>query len=72
MPGEQMASRLQSLITESQIKQIQIYRFADAKLHAQSEDWSFGHEYLQVGDQSYNLNRVVTFKVVDEMLQLSF
>ena len=72
MPGEQMASRLQSLIDESQIRQIQIYRFADSKLHDQSEDWSFGHEYIQVGGQSYNLNRVVTFKVVGQALHLYF
>ncbi len=64
--------RLQNLIETNQIKQIKIYRFADAKLHDQSEQWCFGHEYLQVGELSYNLNRVVTFKVVDGVLQLSF
>ncbi len=67
-----MASRLQSLIIESQIKQIQIYRFADSKLYDQSEVWSFGYEYVQVGGQPYNLNRVITFKVIDEILHLYF
>lgn len=72
MLGERMADKLQSLIQENQVKQIQIYRFADSKLHDQSEEWSFGHEYIQVGGQSYNLNRVVTFKVIDQVLQLHF
>ena len=67
-----MAGRLQSLIDQSQVKQIHIYRFADSKLHDQSGDWSFGHEYIQVGEQSYNLNRVVTFKIVDDVLLLYF
>lgn len=72
MAGERMANRLQILIKENQVKQIQIYRFADSKLHDQSEDWSFGHEYMQIGGQPYNLNRVVTFKVVKQVLELYF
>lgn len=67
-----MADKLQSLIQENQVKQIQIYRFADAKLHDRSEEWSFGHEYIQVGGQPYNLNRVLTFKVTDQVLHLYF
>ncbi len=72
MPGEQMADKLQSLIQENQVKQIQIYRFADSKLHDQSEEWSFGYEYIQVGGQSYNLDRVMTFKIIDQVLHLYF
>ena len=72
MPGEQMVQRLQRLIDEHRIKQIRICRFGDSKLYDQSEEWSFGHEYIQVGGQPYNLNRVVTFKVVDEALHLFF
>jgi hypothetical protein len=53
MPGEQMVQRLQHLIDEHQIKQIYICRFGDSKLHDQSEEWSFGHEYIQVGGQPF-------------------
>lgn len=67
-----MAKRLQGLIEENQVKLIHIYRFSDSKLHDQSEDWSFGHEYVQVGGQPYNLNRVITFKVIDQVLHLYF
>lgn len=72
MAGEQMVQRLQRLIDDHQIKQIHICRFGDFKLHDQSEEWSFGHEYIQVGGQSYNLDRVVTFKVIDQALHLYF
>jgi hypothetical protein len=72
MPGEYMANRLRILIEENQIKQIHIYRFTDSKLHQQSTEWSFGYEFLQVGNQSYNLNRVITFLVIDQVLELHF
>lgn len=72
MPGEYMVNRLQSLIEDNEVKQIQIYRFSDSKFHQQSEVWSFGHEYIEVGGQPYNLNRVVTFLLVDQALCLYF
>ena len=72
MAGEQMVQRLLRLIDDHQIKQIHIYRFTDSKLYQQSTEWSFGHEYIQVGGQSYNLDRVVTFKVIDQALHLYF
>jgi hypothetical protein len=72
MPGEYMADRLRILIEENQIEQIHIYRFADTKLYQRSGEWSFGHEFLQVGNQSYNLDRVVTFLVVGQVLELYF
>lgn len=42
--GEQLATRLQQLISQSAIEQVSIYRFSDHKLHPQSEQWSFGYE----------------------------
>lgn len=72
MSGEYMASRLHQLIEEEQISLIQVYRFSDAKLYQQSEQWRFGHEYIEVGGQSYNLNRVITFLVEDQVLCLYF
>ncbi|RZK45112.1 MAG: hypothetical protein EOO61_01230 [Hymenobacter sp.] len=72
MLGERMVQRLQSLINDHQIKQINICRFGDSKLYDQSEEWSFGHEYIQVGGQPYNLDRVVTFKVIYQVLHLYF
>jgi hypothetical protein len=72
MPGERTANQLKSLITKNQIQQIEVYRFVDTKLHNQSHAWSFGYEFLEVGGQSYNLNRILTFKVVNQVLQLYF
>lgn len=72
MPGEYLANRLQSLIEDNEVRQIQIYRFSDSKFHHQSEVWRFGQEYIEVGGQPYNLNRVVTFLLVDHTLCLYF
>lgn len=72
MSGERMAKRIQSLMEENQVRQIQIYRFGDSKLHDQSGEWNFGHAYIQVGGQPYNLNRVISFNVVDQVLHLYF
>ncbi|MBN8820524.1 MULTISPECIES: hypothetical protein [unclassified Spirosoma] len=67
-----MKDQIQTLLTEQNIKQIQIYRFHDSKLHAQSAQWILGHEYIQVGDSPYNLNRLMNFRVADEVLRLYF
>ena len=72
MAGEQMANRLQSLIAENQVDKIHIYRFSDSKLHQESDEWRFGHEFIDVGNQPYNLNRVVTYLVVGQILELYF
>ena len=70
--GETIISRLQGLIVENDIRQVEIYRHSDSKFHNRSETWSFGHEYIQVGDESYNLGRMVTFLIVDQCLRLYF
>ena len=57
MAGEQMANRLQILIAENQIDKIHIYRFSDSKLHQESDEWRFGHEFIDVGNQPYNIAR---------------
>ena len=67
-----MANRLQSLIAENQVDKIHIYRFSDSKLHQESDEWRFGHEFIDVGNQPYNLNRVVTYLVVGQILELYF
>ena len=72
MPDSYIVRRLQSLIEENQIQQIHICRFHDLKLHQQSNVWRFGHEFIHIGDQPYNLNRVITFKVIDHLLYLYF
>ena len=72
MPGEQMANRLQQLIEDNQVVEIHIYRFSDSKLHQRGEEWQFGYEFIQVCGQPYNLNRVITFLVVDRVLELYF
>ncbi len=70
--GETVVSRLQSLIVEHDIRQVDVYRHSDGKLYNRSNTWSFGHEYIQVGDESYNLGRMVTFLLVDQCLCLYF
>jgi len=72
MSGKYMVSRLKDLIEERQISQIHIYRFHDSKLHQQSRQWQFGHEFLEVDGWPYNLNRVVTFRVTGYILELYF
>ncbi|WP_080056643.1 hypothetical protein [Spirosoma aerolatum] len=67
-----MKDQLQNLLTKQNIKQIQVYRFHDSKLHGQSGQWVLGHEYIQVGDSPYNLNRLMNFRVTDEVLRLYF
>jgi hypothetical protein len=70
--GEQFAYTLQALIQRHQVGQICIYQFSSAKLYDQSSSWSFGHEFIQVGDSSYNLNRLVKFQVTASTLCLYF
>lgn len=70
--GETVASRLQGLLAENDISRIEVYRHSDRKLYDQSEVWSFGHEYIQVGSESYNLGRMVTFLMVNHCLRLYF
>ena len=71
-PGEQSAYALQALIQRHQITQICIYQVSNAKLYDQSPAFSFGHEFIQVGESSYNLNRLVKFQVADSTLSLYF
>lgn len=70
--GETVVSRLQRLIVENNIRQVEVYRHGDSKLYNQSDTWSFGHEYIQVGNDSYNLGRMVTFLMVGQCLCLYF
>jgi len=70
--GEQVAANLQELIQRQQIQQIRIYRHDTLKLYDQSQAWSFGLEFIQVGQQSYNLNRLLKFDQVEGTLSLYF
>ena len=72
LSGETVVSRLQSLIAENDIRQVEVYRHSDSKLYNRSDTWSFGHEYIQVGSESYNLGRIVTFLIIDQCLCLYF
>ena len=67
-----MIDQLQNLITEQGIKQIQVYRYDNSTLHDQSTQWVLGHEYIQIGDSPYNLNRLMNFRVADQTLRLYF
>lgn len=70
--GEHSASILQELIQHNQINQICIYQLSNTKLHAQSGQWSFGHEFIQVGESSYNLNKLIRYQLTDTTLSLYF
>lgn len=70
--GETVAVRLQGLIVENDISQVEVYRHSDSKLYNRSNVWSFGHEYIQVGSESYNLGRMVAFLIVNQCLRLYF
>ena len=72
LSGETIVSRLQVLLAANEIHQVAVYRHSDGKLFNCSNRWSFGHEYMQVGDESYNLGRIITFSVVDQRLCLYF
>ncbi len=70
--GEQVAANLQALIQQHEIQQICIYRHTPLKLYDQSGEWSFGHEFIQVGLSSYNLNRLVRYQLEEPVLSLYF
>lgn len=70
--GEHCAHTLQELIKTNPVNQISIYQLSTAKLHAQSGDWSFGHEFIHVGGSSYNLNKLIKYQLADSTLSLYF
>ena len=70
--GEQVAANLQELILQHSIQQIRIYRHAPLMLYDQSQEWSFGLEFIQVGLLSYNLNRLVRYELGESVLSLYF
>jgi hypothetical protein len=41
-------------------------------LYDQSQEWSFGLEFIQVGLSSYNLNRLVRYELGESVLSLYF
>jgi hypothetical protein len=70
--GEQSAHTLQELIQLHQVNHICIHQLSSLKLYDQSPNWSFGHEFIQVGDSSYNLNRLVKYQIAATTLSLYF
>ncbi len=70
--GEQLTSNLQELIQIHRITTIQLYQLDSSKLYDESGDWSFGHEFIQVGGYSYNLNRLFKYQINTPVLRLYF
>ena len=70
--GEQLLSNLQELIQLNQITVIRLYMLDSEKLYAESSRWSFGHEFIQIGDSSYNVNRLLKYQLDDAVLSLYF
>jgi len=70
--GKGVSDVLQGLIASRSISKIKIYRFMDNKLFLENEQWSFGHEFIQVGNQSYNLNKLIKYQFDGSELSLHF
>ena len=70
--GEQLLSNLQELIQLNQITVIRLYRLDSEKLYAESSRWSFGHEFIHVGESSYNINRLLKYQLEKGVLSLYF
>lgn len=70
--GETLANNLQELIQLKQITLIQIYMFDSEKLYTESSVWSFGHEFIEVSQSWYNLNRILKYECTDTTLSLYF
>ncbi len=70
--GEHLVGQLRTLLEAQAITHIRVCRYEDGKLHGESHRWQFGHEFVQVGEQPYNLNRLVTYEVVGSVLWLYF
>ncbi len=70
--AEHIVQQLKALLDAQGITRIRVCRYEDGKLHGESSQWQFGHEFVQVGEQPYNLNRLVTYEVVQGVLWLYF
>ena len=70
--AEVLASNLQELIQIKQVILIRIYLFDSVKLYNESSTWSFGHEFVEVGHSSYNLNRMLKYECNNSILSLYF
>jgi len=70
--GQVLASNLQELIKLKQITLIQIYMFDAEKLYSEGSIWSFGHEFIEIGHSSYNLNQIIKYECINTTLSLYF
>jgi len=70
--GKGVAEVLRELISGKQVLKVQISRFIDNKLVWESEKFAFGHEFIHVGSESYNLNKLVKYQFDDGVLSLHF
>lgn len=70
--AERLAVRLEEIMKNTPVRTISVYRFSDSKLFNESSEYSFGHEFLYVGGQYYNLGKLITYKVAGESLLLYF
>ncbi|WP_221392028.1 hypothetical protein [Dyadobacter sp. NIV53] len=70
--GERLSVHLQKAIISTPVNKVSVFRFHDNKLFNESYEFSFGNEFMYVGSQHYNLNRLVTYKIGDGKLWLYF
>ena len=67
-----MGAELQNLIQSRRIQQIQIYSFTHSVLRSQSKRWRLKEYTIQVGQESYELHKIVAVRTLDQTLQLYF
>lgn len=70
--GKGVSEVLQELIFGKQVSKVRISRFIDDRLFLESDEFSFGHEFIHVGSESYNLNKLVKYQFEGEVLALHF
>ena len=70
--GERLSGHLQKAITGRPVNKVSVFRFHDGKLFNDSHEFSFGNEFMYVGSQNYNLNRLITYKISGSELWLYF
>ena len=61
--GQRMISELQSVIAEQEAIEVQVRTAGQDGFPGGSSDFSFQNESIRVGDQYYNVNRLISYWV---------
>lgn len=69
---EVLASNLQELIQVKQITLIRVHTSDSERLYNEKSVWVFNREFIEIGDSSYNLNRIIRYECNNSILSLYF